>query len=697
LTTISLSSIKRLAESIKKDLINRVATVYPAIQDKSHWWQNDSVSSNETYFENNHGFKQAELMVKPKKIESYSSPMIDFLSRNVSSPYFIPVRTFKTKRSAGYESTGGTPIGNIFESSKNIEIENKSATNALPNDLLEKIKNMQNLSPDEQKKLEIAIFGYTAGFDKGHESASDGKKSGKEKGRLLNIALSLPSVLVLIVLLTTLLGSGGRLNNLFDVKHEITAEDIDIVFDDVKGCDEAKHELQEIVDFLMNPDKFTKLGGKLPNGVLLSGPPGTGKTLLAKAVAGEAGVPYFHAAGSEFDEVFVGSGARRVRDLFRAAKARAPCVIFIDEMDSVGGKRTTSTLHPHANQTINQLLSEMDGFASNEGVIVLAATNRPDQLDKAILRPGRFDAKVEVGLPDLKGREEILELYLNKTTHSPKIDLKLWARKTMGFSGADLNNLINTAAIHAASEEKDMVQSDDLEYALDKQVLGVDLKSRVRSEDDLKITAYHEAGHTIVGYCTKDADPVHKVTIIAKGQSGGHTAYLPSEKGFQTRSQMLARIDTSMGGRVAEELIFGKDKVTGGASSDLEGATRIAEGMVQRLAMSDKLGLRQYDDNKIANGLVSDSAKATIDEEVNRLLDEGYKRAVAILKSHRKELDALSEALLNYETLDGDEVTAIMNGKQLDRVKVIKNSNSDKSKGKKSSGSIVGSVEPQKL
>ena len=275
-------------------------------------------------------------------------------------------------------------------------------------------------------------------------------------------------------------------------------------------------------------------------------------------------MPYFHASGSEFDEVFVGTGAKRVRDLFKTAKARAPCVIFIDEMDSVGSKRTNSSIHPYANQTINQLLTEMDGFQTNEGVIVLAATNKPENLDSALLRPGRFDTKVEVYLPDIKGREELMELYLNKTTHSFSIDKNFWAKKTSGFSGADIRNLINTAAIKAASDGKDMVEHDDIEFSYDKQTLGVDLKSRVRDMEDRKITAYHEAGHTIVAYFTPDTNPIHKVTIVAKGRSGGHTAFTPKDNQWHmTKKQYLASMDVGMGGRVAEEIIFGKEKVTG--------------------------------------------------------------------------------------------------------------------------------------
>merc|ERR1719295_324051 len=448
--------------------------------------------------------------------------------------------------------------------------------------------------------------------------------------------------------------------------NEISPEDIEINFDDVRGCDEAKRELQDVVEFLMNPDKFGALGGKLPKGVLLVGPPGTGKTLLARAVAGQAGVPFFHSSGSEFDEVLVGQGARRVRDLFKTAKQRAPCVIFIDEIDTVGGKRTTSTLHPYANQTINQLLSEMDGFVSNEGVIVLGATNRSDQLDKALLRPGRFDTSVEVPVPDMAGRLAILGLYLGKIKHDMSIDVDTLAKLTIGMTGAELENMVNMAAVKAAGEAKEWVSMQDLYDAHDKITLGTDKKSKVKDKDDLKVTAYHEAGHTLVAVHTKEATPLHKVTIIARGQTGGHTAFLPkNDQQMQTKAQCLARLDVGMGGRAAEALIFGKDQVTTGASSDLNGATRIAEAMVTSLGMSEKVGLRVLNRNE-GESLVppqySPAQEELIDSEVNVLLNSSYARAMTILRTHRGEQEALANALLKYETLDAEDVKSIIEG-----------------------------------
>lgn len=374
--------------------------------------------------------------------------------------------------------------------------------------------------------------------------------------------------------------------------NEVLQEDIEVTFEDVQGVDEAKQELQEIVEFLKNPEKFSSLGGKLPKGVLLVGPPGTGKTLLARAVAGEAGVPFFHAAGPEFDEILVGQGARRVRDLFATAKQKAPCVIFIDEIDSVGAKRTNSVLHPYANQTINQLLTEMDGFRQNEGVIVLGATNRRDDLDKALIRPGRFDVEIQVPLPDFEGRKDIIKLYLDKIKYSSNIDVDVLSRGTTGFTGADLENMINQAALRAAIDGLNSVTMLYIENSRDKVLMGPEKKSRIPDEEANKITAYHEAGHVLVAHHTKDSHPLHKVTIIPRGPSLGHTAYIPEKESYHvTKSQMLATMDTLMGGRVAEELIFGPDKITTGASSDLKKATRMATNMVKDWGMSDKVRL----------------------------------------------------------------------------------------------------------
>jgi len=569
------------------------------------------------------------------------------------SPFLISARGFKTRSSK---------TDKPFVKSKEEDVGNE----AMFKDVVKHL----NISAAEKEKVNIALsMSYAAGSKKQDEGASSDteKNSNKfkwkitgEKGSGQFFWNGLHKLMIFLSIITCLV----ILNQFLPIfrfsrgANEIAPEDIDVNFEDVRGCDEAKHELQEVVEFLMYPEKFSALGGKLPKGVLLCGPPGTGKTLLARAVAGQAGVPFFHSSGSEFDEVFVGQGAKRVRDLFKAAKERAPCVIFIDEIDSIGGKRTSSPAHPYANQTINQLLNEMDGFVSNEGVIVLGATNRESDLDKAILRPGRFDTKVEVGIPDLKGRSEILELYLAKVKHDSSINVEILAKKTNGMSGAELSNLVNTATIKAAVDNKDFVSMSEFDYAFDKLTMGVDLKSRIRSKEDLIITAYHEAGHTLVAYFTQDAMPLHKVTIVAKGQSGGHTAFLPPEnqEWHQTKSQMKARMDTGMGGRAAEELIFGKEKITGGASSDLQMTTRIAFVMVTELGMSEKIGHRVLHKEN--------ADKEMVDSEMKIILDDSYKRAMTILVNHKNELKMLAEALLKYETLDVDDIKAIIEHKK---------------------------------
>ncbi|XP_053738869.1 ATP-dependent zinc metalloprotease YME1L1b isoform X2 [Synchiropus splendidus] len=436
-----------------------------------------------------------------------------------------------------------------------------------------------------------------------------------------------------------------------------------VTFEHVKGVEEAKNELQEVVEFLKNPQKFTVLGGKLPKGVLLVGPPGTGKTLLARAVAGEADVPFYYASGSEFDEMFVGVGASRIRNLFREAKANAPCVIFIDELDSVGGKRIESPMHPYSRQTINQLLAEMDGFKTNEGVIIIGATNFPEALDNALVRPGRFDMQVTVPKPDVKGRTEILNWYLKKIKVDPAIEAKIIARGTVGFSGADLENLVNQAALKAAVDGKDMVSMKELEFAKDKILMGPERRSAEIDKKNRQITAYHESGHAIVAFYTKDAMPINKATIMPRGPSLGHVSMLPeNDRWSETRSQLLAQMDVSMGGRVAEEMIFGHENITTGASSDFDSATKIAKMMVTRFGMCEKLGVMTYKDMTAQ----SPETQAAVENEVRVLLKESYDRAKTLLKSHAKEHKNLADALLMYETLDAKEIQMVLEGKTLD-------------------------------
>uniref|UniRef100_A0A8C7YWK3 YME1-like 1b n=1 Tax=Oryzias sinensis TaxID=183150 RepID=A0A8C7YWK3_9TELE len=428
-----------------------------------------------------------------------------------------------------------------------------------------------------------------------------------------------------------------------------------VTFEHVKGVEEAKNELLEVVDFLKNPQKFTALGGKLPKGVLLVGPPGTGKTLLARAVAGEADVPFYYASGSEFDEMFVGVGASRIRNLFREAKANAPCVIFIDELDSVGGKRIESPMHPYSRQTINQLLAEMDGFKTNEGVIIIGATNFPEALDNALIRPGRFDMQVTVPKPDVRGRTEILNWYLKKIKVDPAIEANIIARGTVGFSGADLENLVNQAALKAAVDGKDMVTMKELEFAKDKILMGPERRSAEIDEKNKIITAYHESGHAIVAYYTKDAMPINKATIMPRGPSLGHVSMLPeNDRWSETRSQLLAQMDVSMGGRVAEEMIFGHENITTGASSDFDSATKIAKMMVTRFGILDFEDLAE---NRKLWPFVIHSLF---------LLKESYDRAKTLLKTHTKEHKNLADALLMYETLDAKEIQLILEGKALE-------------------------------
>ncbi|XP_023619650.1 ATP-dependent zinc metalloprotease YME1L1 isoform X2 [Myotis lucifugus] len=436
-----------------------------------------------------------------------------------------------------------------------------------------------------------------------------------------------------------------------------------VTFEHVKGVEEAKQELQEVVEFLKNPQKFTVLGGKLPKGILLVGPPGTGKTLLARAVAGEADVPFYYASGSEFDEMFVGVGASRIRNLFREAKANAPCVIFIDELDSVGGKRIESPMHPYSRQTINQLLAEMDGFKPNEGVIIIGATNFPEALDNALIRPGRFDMQVTVPRPDVRGRTEILKWYLNKIKFDQSVDPEIIARGTVGFSGAELENLVNQAALKAAVDGKEMVTMKELEFSKDKILMGPERRSVEIDNKNKTITAYHESGHAIIAYYTKDAMPINKATIMPRGPTLGHVSLLPeNDRWNETRAQLLAQMDVSMGGRVAEELIFGTDHITTGASSDFDNATKIAKWMVTKFGMSEKLGVMTYSDT----GKLSPETQSAIEQEIRILLKDSYERAKHILKTHAKEHKNLAEALLTYETLDAKEIQIVLEGKKLE-------------------------------
>jgi cell division protease FtsH len=461
-------------------------------------------------------------------------------------------------------------------------------------------------------------------------------------------------------------------------KAKMLSEDqVKVTFADVAGVDEAKEDVKELVDFLREPDKFQRLGGRIPRGILMVGQPGTGKTLLAKAIAGEAKVPFFSISGSDFVEMFVGVGASRVRDMFDQAKKQSPCIIFIDEIDAVGRHRGAGVGggHDEREQTLNQLLVEMDGFEGNEGVIVIAATNRPDVLDPALLRPGRFDRQVVVGLPDIRGREQILKVHMRKVPISDGVDESVLARATPGFSGADLANLVNEAALFAARGSKQRVTMEEFEKAKDKIMMGAERKSMVMSDKEKLNTAYHEAGHAIVGRLMPEHDPVYKVSIIPRGRALGVTMFLPEEDRYShSKTSILSQICSLYGGRIAEEITLGAEGVTTGASNDIKRATQMAHNMVKKWGLSERLGPLQYDDeadevflgrsaagqNKVFS---SDTTKA-IDEEVRSIIDTCYAKAKEILVNNRDKLEAMKDALLEWETVDAGQINDIMDGKK---------------------------------
>jgi cell division protease FtsH len=473
-------------------------------------------------------------------------------------------------------------------------------------------------------------------------------------------------------------GGGGRGALSFGKSRaRLLGEDqVKVTFADVAGVEEAKGEVAELVDFLRDPGKFQRLGGKIPRGVLMVGPPGTGKTLLAKAIAGEAKVPFFTISGSDFVEMFVGVGASRVRDMFDQAKKHAPCIIFIDEIDAVGRHRGAGLGggHDEREQTLNQLLVEMDGFEGNEGVIVIAATNRPDVLDPALLRPGRFDRQVVVPLPDIRGREHILKVHLRKVPVADGVDASVIARGTPGFSGADLANLVNEAALFAARANKKLVGMEEMERAKDKIMMGVERKSMVMSEDEKRLTAYHEAGHAVVGLSVPAHDPVYKVSIIPRGRALGVTMFLPEEDRYSySKERLESQISSLFGGRIAEELVFGPERVTTGASNDIQRATEIARNMVTKWGLSDRLGPLTYSEEQAEVFLghsvtqhktVSDETAHIIDEEIRKIIDRNYQRSNRILTEYRSKLDAMADALIRYETIDSEQIQDIMQGRE---------------------------------
>ncbi len=505
----------------------------------------------------------------------------------------------------------------------------------------------------------------------------------QQRSLLLDILISWFPMLLLIGVWIFFLrqmqgGGGGRGAMSFGKsKARLMGEDqIKVSFNDVAGCEEAKEEVSELVEFLRDPGKFQKLGGQIPRGVLMVGSPGTGKTLLAKAIAGEAKVPFFSISGSDFVEMFVGVGASRVRDMFEQAKKHAPCIIFIDEIDAVGRHRGAGLGggHDEREQTLNQLLVEMDGFDGKEGVIVIAATNRPDVLDPALLRPGRFDRQVVVPLPDVRGREQILKVHMRKVPLGDNVKPSLIARGTPGFSGADLANLVNEAALFAARANKKTVDMEEFEKAKDKIMMGAERRSMVMKEDEKKLTAYHEAGHAIVGRLVPDHDPVYKVSIIPRGRALGVTMFLPEEDRYShSKRHLNSQISSLFGGRIAEELIFGPDAVTTGAANDIERATDIARNMVTRWGLSEKLGPLAYseDEGEVFLGRsvtqhknMSDETTHLIDKEIRHVIDTNYERAKKILEENIDKLHLMAEALMKYETIDAEQIDAIMEGRE---------------------------------
>jgi cell division protease FtsH len=517
---------------------------------------------------------------------------------------------------------------------------------------------------------------------------NDVKFAGKEpeQSNLLLVILvqMLPFLLILGIAFFALRqvqkggGAGGAMGFGKSKAKLLTERQGRVTFEDVAGIDEAREELEEIVEFLKDPQRFSKLGGQIPKGALLVGSPGTGKTLLARAIAGEAGVPFFTISGSDFVEMFVGVGASRVRDMFEQAKKNAPCIVFIDEIDAVGRHRGhgLGNSNDEREQTLNQLLVEMDGFEANEGIIIIAATNRPDVLDPALLRPGRFDRQVVVPIPDIDGREKILGVHMKKVPLAPDVDPRVIARGTPGFSGADLANLVNEAALLAARRNKRLVAMQEFEDAKDKVMMGAERRSMVMTEDEKKMTAYHEAGHAIVSLNEPASDPIHKATIIPRGRALGMVMRLPERDNYSYhRDKMLANLSVSMGGRVAEELIFGHDKVSSGASSDISYATDLARNMVTKWGMSDKLGPLQYEDQYegylgmggAQRTMASDETNKLIDSEIRALVDGAHKKATDILKREQDKLHLLADALLEYETLSGDEIKELMETGKLDR------------------------------
>jgi len=578
--------------------------------------------------------------------KNFSNPA---MSGEITYSQFIS--DVKTGRVASVDIEGSSIIGNRTDGSRFNTYSPETNNDALIGTLLENNVEIKGMEPNKNSFWAHALISW------------------------------FPIILLLgiwIYFMRQMQGGGGGRGALSFGKSRarlLSEDQIKITFNDVAGIEEAKQEVSELVEFLRDPGKFQKLGGKIPSGVLMVGSPGTGKTLLAKAIAGEAKVPFFTISGSDFVEMFVGVGASRVRDMFEQAKKHSPCIIFIDEIDAVGRHRGAGLGggHDEREQTLNQLLVEMDGFEGNEGVIVIAATNRPDVLDPALLRPGRFDRQVVVPLPDIRGREQILKVHMRKVALGDNVKANIIARGTPGFSGADLSNLVNEAALFAARADKKLVDMEEFEKAKDKIMMGAERRSLVMSEEEKKLTAYHEAGHAIVGRLVPSHDPVYKVTIIPRGRALGVTMFLPEEDRLSYSKELLeSQISSLFGGRIAEELIFDASKVTTGASNDIERATQLARNMVTKWGLSEKLGPLTYseEDGEVFLGrsvtqhkAISDETAHTIDEEIRNIVDKNYKRSERLLKKNLKKLHLMADALIKYETIDSDQIDDIMKGK----------------------------------
>ena len=578
--------------------------------------------------------------------KNFSNPA---MSGEITYSQFIS--DVKTGRVASVDIEGSSIIGNRTDGSRFNTYSPETNNDALIGTLLENNVEIKGMEPNKNSFWAHALISW------------------------------FPIILLLgiwIYFMRQMQGGGGGRGALSFGKSRarlLSEDQIKITFNDVAGIEEAKQEVSELVEFLSDPGKFQKLGGKIPSGVLMVGSPGTGKTLLAKAIAGEAKVPFFTISGSDFVEMFVGVGASRVRDMFEQAKKHSPCIIFIDEIDAVGRHRGAGLGggHDEREQTLNQLLVEMDGFEGNEGVIVIAATNRPDVLVPALLRPGRFDRQVVVPLPDIRGREQILKVHMRKVELGDNVKANIIARGTPGFSGADLSNLVNEAALFAARADKKLVDMEEFEKAKDKIMMGAERRSLVMSEEEKKLTAYHEAGHAIVGRLVPSHDPVYKVTIIPRGRALGVTMFLPEEDRLSYSKELLeSQISSLFGGRIAEELIFDASKVTTGASNDIERATQLARNMVTKWGLSEKLGPLTYseEDGEVFLGrsvtqhkAISDETAHAIDEEIRNIVDKNYKRSERLLKKNLKKLHLMADALIKYETIDSDQIDDIMKGK----------------------------------